>query len=536
MIWQSVYLITIFSASAISLGIAVYAWKNRRGQGVLSLAGMMLAVAGWLFTSGLVSTSQTPEQERAWVNPRYFMLTAMLAFFITFAIKYTGREKWLTKTRLALIFAIPLVTQIIIETNPWHHLFLVDVHFSPDGMLMGLDSVVYGFAFWFHTIYSYSLALIGIGLIAQMSIHTFPLYREQAIILIIGILPPLLTSVIDAFLLIPGLKHPLAPLGFAFMGLAFAWTIFRRRMLDIVPVARDKVIESMSDSLIVLDSHENIVDINLSALQLLGAESSQIIGKPAAQVFHRWHEVVEQYRGQAYTECDMMLPVDGLDRWFDLRASPLIDRHGRSNGRMIILRDITLRKQTEDQLRETLSTITSLQEQLYEQAVRDQLTGLYNRRFFNEIISRELARAIRESYPISFVMMDLDHYKSINDTYGHEVGDLVLQELAMLLTRQTRAGDVVFRYGGEEFLALLPATDLQSAYHYAERWRLSLQDTNIRAAKHDIHITMSIGIAAFTSQHEKYQDILAAADTALYRAKASGRNCTIVFRAATEEV
>ena len=104
----------------------------------------MLAVAEWLFTSGMVSMSQTPAQARFWVNPRFFGLTVMLAFFITFVIQYTGHEKWLTRPLLIVIFSIPILTQIVIETNSLHHLFIVEVNFSPDGILMGLDDVKYG--------------------------------------------------------------------------------------------------------------------------------------------------------------------------------------------------------------------------------------------------------------------------------------------------------------------------------------------------------------------------------------------------------
>lgn len=351
MAWQYIYLIVIFMAAAISFGIAVYAWQQRNKPGGLLFAGMMLAVAEWLFTSGMVSMSQSQAQARYWVDPRYFGLTTMLAFFITFVLQYTGHGKWLTKSRFAFIFAIPIVTQIIIETNPLHHWFLVDVSFSHNSILMGLDSVRYGPIFWLHTVYSYMLVLIGIGLIVQTSIHTFQLYREQSVIMILGVLPPLLTSVIDAFLLIPGLKHPLAPLGFAFMGMAFAWAMFQHRMLDIVPVARDIVIDSMSDGMMVLDSLANVVDINPSAQQLLELESYQVIGKPAAQVFHPWNELVEQYQGQMFAKSEIILNVSGQDRYFDLRISPLKGRRGQSNGCIIILRDITLRKQAEEALR-----------------------------------------------------------------------------------------------------------------------------------------------------------------------------------------
>jgi len=531
MTWQYLYLFVIFSSAAITSWIAVYAWRHRDKTGTLMFAGMMLAVSEWLFTSGMVSTSQTPAQAFFWVNPRYFGLTAMLAFFITFVIQYTGHGKWLTRPRFALIFSVPIITQIIIETNPRHHWFLAAVEFSPDGILMGLDAVRYGSLFWIHTVYSYLLVLVGIGLVVRISIRRFPIYREQAVFMVLGVLPPLLTSVTDAFLLIPGLKHPLAPLGFGFMGMSFAYAMFRHRMLDIVPVARDLVIESMSDAMIVLDPRANVVDINPSAQRYLKLDPSEIIGKPIEQVFYPWKEHVRHYQGQMFAQSEITINLAGQNRCFDMRISPLIDHRQHPNGRIIILRDITQRKQTENQLQETLSTVKALQEQLYEQTIRDPLTNLYNRRLFDEIMDREMERAARIGYPVSIVMMDIDSFKVINDTFGHKAGDLMLKHLASILEEHTRASDYVFRYGGEEFLVILPAAHPRDAYQCAERWRQALQSTVVNYGGEEISVTMSVGIAGVLPGGETPEEVLSAADNAMYRAKVNGRNCVALFRA-----
>ena len=528
--WQYIYLLIIFAAAVICVGLTVYAWLQRSHQGALLYAGVMLAVAEWLFTSGMVSMSQTPAQARFWVDPRYFGLTAMLAFFIVFVIQYTGHEKWLTRPLLIVIFSIPILTQIIIETNSLHHLFLVEVNFSPDGILMGLDDVKYGMFFWFHTVYSYALVLLGIGLILQWSFRTFRLYRAQAVIMVFGILPPLITSVLDAFLLIPGLKHPLAPLGFAVMGMAFAWSMFRHRMLDIVPVARDYVIESMGDAMLVLDSQRNVVDVNPAARRLLGTRSSRIIGSPVDEVLEPWSELVEKYREREFAQFDEVgLLYDGQEVYFDLRIFPLKNSRGRSSGSIITLRDITSRKQAEKQLQKTLSKVQALQEKLYEQVIRDPLTDLYNRRFFNEIIPREFSRAMRESYPISFVMIDLDHFKLVNDAHGHKAGDLVLKQLAEILSSQTRVSDYVFRHGGEEFLVVLPGLNPSFAVQLAERWRVSLEESRVIVDDQEISVTMSVGVAAFSQDGIGFEEVLCAADKAMYLAKARGRNCTVLF-------
>jgi diguanylate cyclase (GGDEF)-like protein/PAS domain S-box-containing protein len=521
-LWQTAYIVIIFVAALISIGIAAIAWHHRAQTGAALFAGMMLAVAEWLVTSGCVSLSQTPEHARWWVDPRYFGLTAMLAFFITYIVTYSGHGKWLTKPRLIFFFSVPLVTQLIIETNAFHHLFLVSVGFSRDGNLMGIDSVVYGPLFWVHTVYSYLLVMVGVFLTAQMAIRSFRLYRQQAMLMILGIIPPVATSVIDAFLLIPGLKHPLSPIGFAVMGTCFAAAMFWRKMLEIVPVARDTVIESMSDAMIVLDIHDKVVDVNPAARQFLGLETVQIIGKPIQEVFRPWDDLLFQSEELPASESEICLGSAGAEKFYDLRISPLKIQQKKPGGRIIILRDITQRKQSEIQLK-------ALQEQCYEQSIHDPLTGLYNRRFLAESIKREAANAVREQHPIGIAIIDIDYFKQVNDTYGHEAGDMELIHLAEILSRLSRAGDYVFRYGGEEFLIMMPDTSLLAAVQMAERCRQHIANYVLNYADSQISITVSIGVAALLPGESGYEAVLKAADDGLYQAKEKGRNCVVAI-------
>ena len=521
MFWQTGYIIIIFAAAFISLAVAVYAWQRREQKGALAFAGMMLAVAEWLVTSGCVSLSRTPEQARWWVDPRFFGLTAMLAFYIVFIIQYSGHGKWLSKPLLAVFFSIPVITQIVIETNAFHHWFIVDVGFSPDGYLMGIDSVTYGPFFWFHTVYSYLLVLFGIFLIVQMAVRSFHIYRQQVLLMVFGIIPPLFTSVADAFLLIPGLKHPLAPIGFAIMGLCFGSALFRHRMLEIVPVARDMVIESMSDSMIVLDIHDKVVDVNPAAQNFLKMDALQIIGKPIREVFPQWQDLPNLSEKQAAAETEIRVNDSETERFYDVRISTLKIRHKAQGGRVVVLRDITPRKQAETKLKQ-------LQEKFYEQSIHDPLTGLYNRRFLNESLEREISRAKRSGHPVSIAILDIDYFKEVNDTYGHEAGDVALIHLAGIMTKLTRAGDFVFRYGGEEFLIMLPATSHAEAHQFAERCRQHIEGAVLAYADQQIHLTVSIGVATFGPQEAGPERVLKAADAALYQAKTSGRNCVMI--------
>lgn len=169
--------------------------------------------------------------------------------------------------------------------------------------------------------------------------------------------------------------------------------------------------------------------------------------------------------------------------------------------------------------------VKNLQEQLREQALRDPLTGLYNRHHLNESLNRELALAQRRGYPISVIMADLDHFKIINDRYGHLAGDEVLKVFSALLTRHARSSDVFCRFGGEEFLLVMPDMDIVAAYQRAELMRRSFVASPVHFAGFCIEAGASFGLAAFPEQGKTANALIAAADQSLYAAKAAGRNC-----------
>jgi diguanylate cyclase (GGDEF)-like protein len=176
-----------------------------------------------------------------------------------------------------------------------------------------------------------------------------------------------------------------------------------------------------------------------------------------------------------------------------------------------------------------MSEIQALQSDLREQAIRDPLTKLHNRHYLKETLSRELSRAMREKYPVSFLLLDIDHFKQVNDTYGHAAGDFVLRDLADHLAEFIRTGDIVCRYGGEEFLVVFPNTKEEDAFLIADRLRESIQESPIYVDHHMISITISAGISEFPAHGQYEALILKTADKALYHAKHNGRNQIVLW-------
>ena len=202
---------------------------------------------------------------------------------------------------------------------------------------------------------------------------------------------------------------------------------------------------------------------------------------------------------------------------------------------VLLLRNLkTLQQANEYKVRSEM--LESRNRVLEQQTYSDPLTGLLNRGRLNEVLAREFAAAGSEGWPLSVGFIDVDHFKRINDDYGHQAGDVVLVSIARGLTEQMRQTDIVARYGGEEFVVLLPGTSGDDAFSLLERLRLRLAELHHAVDDANVSITVSIGLATFLKGRQpgddmdSPDDLLRAADRALYAAKREGRNCTAVYQ------
>jgi diguanylate cyclase (GGDEF)-like protein len=278
-----------------------------------------------------------------------------------------------------------------------------------------------------------------------------------------------------------------------------------------------------------------VVDINPAARRLIGVDLNSPIGEPIdALLKGPWHELPSRYADLLGGRDEVR--IDGPpSRYFDLQIEPLYDRTGNIRGRLVTFREITARKQVELELRKAnqrlkdqLAEIELLQAQLREQVIRDPLTGLFNRRYLQETLERELAQAARAGSPLSVIMIDIDHFKDFNDTYGHLAGDLVLKALADLLQSSSRAGDIACRYGGEEFLVVFPCASLADARQRGDQLRRAYQEKPVIYEELQLIVTLSAGVAGFPRHGDRADEILRAADRALYQAKRMGRNRVVI--------
>lgn len=207
---------------------------------------------------------------------------------------------------------------------------------------------------------------------------------------------------------------------------------------------------------------------------------------------------------------------DGTTFWAEINATPIRGADGEAAGYIGVTRDTTQHRKAREILRE--------------QSIRDPLTNLFNRRFLDESLERELARARRDGMPLAVLMIDIDHFKQFNDTYGHQAGDEVIRCLGNLLRSGARGGDLPCRYGGEEFLLVQPNMTAETAVERAEQWRQAFARERVCVGECAIQATVSIGVAVFPWHGGCPETLISAADEALYAAKRGGRNRVVVAK------
>ena len=362
MYWQyTPYVVPLGIAAAVLVALALFAWRRRQAPGAVAFVLLMLAVAEWSLAYALRLVSADLETKLFWAKVRYLGIVIVPAAWLVFVLQYTGRDKWLTRRNLALLIIEPLGTLLLVWTNDWHGLYWSSTKLDREGPFVTFGST-HGVVFWVHAAYSYLLLLLGTFLLIRALVRSPRLYRGQTITALVGALAPLAGNVISTFDLGPFPHLDLTPFAFTLTGLAMVWGLFRFQLLDIVPVARDAVIESMSDGVIVLDAQNRIVDLNPAAQNILGCTAAEAIGQPAVQVFSDQPDglaepsgrglaqvLIGRYRDVTETHAEIVLGEGAALQHFDLRISPLHDWRGRLTGRLIVLRDVTERKQAEEE-------------------------------------------------------------------------------------------------------------------------------------------------------------------------------------------
>jgi diguanylate cyclase (GGDEF)-like protein/PAS domain S-box-containing protein len=311
--------------------------------------------------------------------------------------------------------------------------------------------------------------------------------------------------------------------------------------MDIGSELLRQAVAAAHDALVIADARlpdKPLVYVNPAFERLTGYRPDEALGKDCCflqgadnqqEGLHTLREALRS--GSACTTTLRSYRKDGTPFWNQLTLAPIVNRMGHITHYVCTLSDVTARMQAEQQLLEKHRQLERTKRMLETLALKDSLTGLYNRRHFGEQLDREWNRARREQLPLSLLMIDIDRFKNFNDTYGHLAGDRCLSAVADAVRRCfARGSDLVARYGGEEFVVLAPGVERKQARERAELLRQAIAGLEIDVGPEDglTSVTASIGVATVVpGERTVPEDLLVAADRALYQAKRQGRDRVI---------
>lgn len=483
-------------------------WKHTRIR-LFYLIGIEVWL--WLFFN-LLELLASSEQWTVIFMKLSFIPLAMLAPTLAWmGYAFIGNEK----PRVIKWFYAPfLILLLFILTNDLHFWFWKEYHFTQFGTLLAIRNT-YGFLFYVFSGLSYIAIFFGIGVLLFDLLNIATLYRRRSIPVILLLALTVFWSIGYVSGVIPFQKD-FSPLVYNFVFMLLLYAAIRQKLFRVNLVPRQKLFNYMHDGVIIFDEDSTILDINRSAREQVGLDES-CVGDSLMAVLPFWRIL------------DFSFPEDEPNRQ-DVLASTIVSI-GESpdlcyldvsinyidHGYVMMLHDVT--------------EIQKLMIQIEEMANFDSLTQLRNRRSFFNMVEGLIASAKRNRQPITIMLMDIDNFKHINDQFGHSTGDRVLKQLASYLSTALRAVDVKARYGGDEFIILLPQTDLEAADVVAGRLFSGIQkaitDMNIPG----LRVSVSIGLSGrnVLDRAQSLMEIVEEADKALYAVKNKGKGFSLNF-------
>ncbi len=349
--WIYVFTLLMAASLFIVVGLGLYGWRYRATAGARAFIAVVALSGVWIGATLLSMLAPTPDLAVFWcLKVRYVGVALTPVAYLFFVLEYTERSAWLHWRRSWLFFVIPILTLLCLWIAPDSFLTLDAVAYERITLILVLDI---GNWFWVHAAYSYLLILAGMILLGLRIVHSHYPYRQQAILMFVGSLLPFLVNIPSMFDLLPPDFPPLdlSALAGVVTGVCWGWALFRYQLLDILPVARDAVLESMADGVIVLDTRNRIVDINPAAERMFNLTRATAVGKPLAAYLINRPDVWERFAAVSAATEEITLVAGEAERFFELRISTLYRKHMPA-GHLIVLRDMTERQQAAEALQQ----------------------------------------------------------------------------------------------------------------------------------------------------------------------------------------
>jgi diguanylate cyclase (GGDEF)-like protein/PAS domain S-box-containing protein len=517
-VWSVASLATLV-VGVVTLAVGVVALHVGRQRSRHSIATLLFAVGVWNVAYAIeLSTTSLSVALAVGGVVKYAAISVVPPALLVFVLQFTRRAEPLSRRLAVGLMIEPLWVVLMLALPATHE--LIRVYEEPLAPPLA-PLVSPGPLFWVHFWYVQILLVIG-TILMIVSLARLPRTAAPQVRWLLGaIVLPWLVNVLVVFH-IPGFERfDPTSIAFAIFAKVLLWTSERYSLFDVVPVARDLVIERMSDAILVLDDERTVIDCNPAAEGIVGRDRSDALGLPAGELMRAVPEVRALLDGvggsPSRAELELAAP-DGSLLHFDAVASHLPSEATGATGYLLVLRDVTERKRLDSELQRL--------------AHFDTLTGLPNRKLFMDRLSQALARARRDGTPLAVLFCDLDGFKRINDTLGHAHGDQMLREAAARLSRRIRDGDTVARFGGDEYTVILSQLGRAGDAALVARKLLAELSAPMQLGGMTVQVTGSIGIAIWPRDGDDLEALVRCADMAMYRAKAVGPNELAFFTSA----
>lgn len=430
------------------------------------------------------------------MHVQYLGIPFMAYFWVGLAYSYL-EPGGLPRSWNLFLSGMAVTMLLIAQTQLDHSLYYAHLDYVRVGGL-AIAHRRKGVLYWWMIAYLNVWTATGVLLLFRAWHQSIPLYRRQAFMLLAGsLLPWGFHLLYQAGWAPEGID--IAPFGIAGAGMVFAIAAMRHRALNVLPLARDLVLDSIAEGVVVLDLRRRIIDFNRAATVLLPGLDLRLIGHDCSLLLDPDQD-------------GLVTPAGAGARQLEVRRNVLRDRRGLAVGTVLLIQDMTEKMAMIDALRQLATT--------------DSLTGCDNRRHLFERCQQAVRAARRYRRPLSLIILDIDDFKQINDREGHPAGDALLRRVAAVLQGGLREADALGRYGGDEFIIVLPETTgpaaLASARHLAG------------ACAAECGVRLSLGVAELQPGGEGYDELLTRADQALYRAKSAGKGRAALAGAADD--
>ncbi|WP_369283570.1 diguanylate cyclase [Oscillibacter sp. GMB15532] len=495
----SIFILAVALSVVLAVLMTIFTIANHTVEKSLYL--ILLSVANLFFSFGNLLEMTAPTLETAFYGVRVQYLGAPLLVplaYLFFRDLY-GKKRFSAR-RHALIFAIPAVSMVSLQLFPLVRLHYGDIWYSTSGQIASIQHTD-GIAYLLGVLLNYICIVLGLSLILSHIRTGSKAQRRQSFILLLGWLAPLASNF--SFVFIGGSQsYDFTPIAYVSALAVFLYSALTQNLLNVLPLARAQVIDGLEDAFIVCDADFHFLDANQSARQLFPQLSRMVPGESL--------EDVQGFKHQGET----LIWKGGEARRYKVTANPIL-QGTKNSGICIVFRDVTVESR--------------LLEDLHRQATMDALTGVYNRGTFFNLARQTLARDGGQR-ALALLMIDVDHFKQVNDTYGHLCGDAVLKSVAQAARTHFRKNDLVGRYGGEEFAVLLEDLSSQQAVETAEKLRRTIEEMKIAFQDKILRVTISIGVAHCPADcRQTLEELLNQADAAMYLSKTGGRNRTSLY-------